>query len=445
MIDIVSAPLSRLTGIRPSELQPGRQADSALDTLVEECFAIDFDTFRKALPEAYYLDRVGSAISYRIPWLWQFREKFSTQNALELGCGRGIKALSFSRLFRRYFGVDLNADDIAFAKVRAAEAGRDNLEFTTANAADVVRNPAAYGIEGQIDCIILYAVVEHLTLDERREVLGMCREVMEQGGTVIVCETPNRLIAHDGHSTRLQFFQMLPPDLAIAYSSHSPRSGACEDIGGTEVGLFRFGVGASYHEFDLWMRPDGVFPGVVTDGWNPWIIADEAVRNDECALLAYSNDNDLDMSALFCRYWLDGIFVGDSGKARPATHQSLLLPESRPGVTWLSEKRFYGMSLQSVMGSDSCLAFETANALELSISLEAAGSAGRFSVETIDGAVLAEVDLDAARELVFPKYHEKMLFDLSHFADHEHLVLRPADNSSYLATSGMHATLKIDQ
>ena len=65
-----------------------------------------------------------------------------------------------------------------------------------------------------------------------------------------MCETPNRLIPHDGHSSFLHFFQTLPAELALAYITRSPRADAqavAEAAGDREEALYRFGQGASYH------------------------------------------------------------------------------------------------------------------------------------------------------------------------------------------------------
>lgn len=171
--------------------------------------------------------------------------------------------------------MDIDASSIDVAKKGARLVGRKNVEFVTGNARDCVRNPREYGVSGKIDALILYAVFEHLTPRERQDVLMLCVQVLNDGGLVVLGETPNRLIPHDSHSTFLHFFQTLPPEIALQYIIRSPRPGAADTVNNSEECLYRFGQAASYHEFDLWMRDEtGRLPGIVSDGWSYWAAAE---------------------------------------------------------------------------------------------------------------------------------------------------------------------------
>ena len=107
---------------------------------------------------------------------------------------------------------------------------------------------------------------------------------------MLIAETPNRLIPHDGHSTSLHFFQSLPTELAIAYIDRSPRQDAKAVASAADPveALYRFGMGASYHEFELYFSgADGKTPSIVSDGWDFWQAFDEPIRRDELALADY--------------------------------------------------------------------------------------------------------------------------------------------------------------
>lgn len=70
----------------------------------------------------------------------------------------------------------------------------------------------------------------------------------------------------DGHSTSLHFFQTLPPEIALEYIKRSPRADAVATVS-DEESLYRWGQGASYHEFELWMADAaGKLPGILADG-----------------------------------------------------------------------------------------------------------------------------------------------------------------------------------
>lgn len=132
-------------------------------------------------------------------------------------------------------------------------------------------------------------MLEHLTLGERRSVLEAVHELLAGGGLLIVAETPNRLIPHDGHSTSLNFFQMLPTELALAYIGRSPRpeAQAIASAAHPEEALYRFGQGVSFHEFELFRTRSGSLPKIVHGGWGLWTAFDEPVRRDELELSNY--------------------------------------------------------------------------------------------------------------------------------------------------------------
>lgn len=75
-------------------------------------------------------------------------------------------------------------------------------------------------------------------------------------------ETPNRLWYYDGHTSLLPFYHWLPNELAF----FSPRANFRElwqDYEADKEEFLRTGGGASFHEFDLAIRPTAT-PRVVS-------------------------------------------------------------------------------------------------------------------------------------------------------------------------------------
>lgn len=431
-MDPVTIDQRALAQMRPSVFAPGLPPLS--DALVREAMTDDFLRMRELLPEAYSLDRLGSAIFYRLPWLLGLGRDLSKLNVLELGCGRGLKAVPWSRLVGRYLGVDLDNGLIDFARRAASRTGRRNLDFVAANAADVVRTPHRFGIEGQIGMVVLYAVVEHLTPSERKFVLGLCREVVQDGGMVVLAETPNRLIPHDGHSTWLPFFQTLPPEIALEYIRRSPRPEAARLQGGEEA-LYRFGQAASYHEFDLWMADaEGRLPAIISDAWTHWPSFDEPPHRDELALADYFAANGGCAAPAFARYWMDIVFdgAGTPGAALPPPR--LAVPSLSPGARIDHDPHFYATD-KLVLPPRTEAGFASQGASQVTLFLDLARSAGEIEVADEAGRVRGTLEIDTLRRSHFKRWHETAAVDLSALAG-QGIKLR-TDRYSTLVSGGL--------
>jgi len=432
-MDLLSFDLGMLGRMRPSAFTPGRTTPE-IDAQVRTALLEDFPRIREMLPEQYYLDRLGSAIFYRMPWLMGMGKDLSQLNVVELGCGRGLKAIPWSRLFRSYLGVDLDPDAIGFARRAAQLTGRPNLEFHTGNAADAVRDPSRFGITGRIDVVVLYAVVEHLTPAERKQVLGLCREVLQDGGLVVFCETPNRLIPHDGHSTYLHFFQTLPPEIAIEYIKRSPRAHAVQAVT-DEESLYRWGQGASYHEFDLWLADaGGTLPGIIADGWTHWPICDEPLRRDEMALSEYLNLHGPLAPPAFARYWLDAVCdVAAKAGTTPAVPR-FVPPEQLFNAAVLPGERFDTPPML-VINADGNASFGLRGRSPV-VLLDLNQCGGEFAVEDTLGGTLAVLNVEALREARFPRWHGGCALDFSAFGPLGEITLRPLGDSSQVVSNG---------
>ena len=90
------------------------------------------------------------------------------------------------------------------------------------------------------DMVLLFAVLEHLTQEERIRYLSFIwHEILRPGGYLIVVDTPNRLSYFDEHTSVMPFFHLLPPYLALRYFDRSPPFGICSGDPGCDPGLRR--------------------------------------------------------------------------------------------------------------------------------------------------------------------------------------------------------------
>lgn len=257
----------------------------------------------------YELSRVRTAELYFVPALVESLGDLSRLTALEIGCGKGPKSAVFGELFKKYVGVDLNQKEIDIARSNLMKIG-GRAECHFANGIEVARDPTRFGFEKKPDVLIMFAVLEHLLPEERVELIGLMKEVVDGGGAVLFAETPNRLVAHDAHSSQLHFAQSLPVDLMLRYvqnSKHQQWLRSLHEWGNDTTALHRVGLGLSYHDFELDFADDTRRMPLAFSGWSHHMMSNQPVQNDEVALLQYFSDNNLPVHAGFARYWLDGL------------------------------------------------------------------------------------------------------------------------------------------
>jgi SAM-dependent methyltransferase len=250
--------------------------------------------------------------------------------ALEIGCGRGFKAAILGDLFSQYVGVDLNAEHVDLGNGYLQQIG-GRAQLHVANGLEVLASPARFGLEKAPDFLILFAVLEHLLPDERQEMLRLARQVVDDGGSVLIAETPNRLIPLDTHSSNMHFAQMLPPELMLRYVQETTSAAWMHDLramGNDVTALHRAGISLSYHDFDLDFGTD---PSFVFSGWSGDLLAHQPLRTDERHLLQYFDDNRVKAHPAFARYWIEGL-INNRVRRRHVSTQNARLTEAKGRV-----------------------------------------------------------------------------------------------------------------
>ncbi|MDP1644124.1 MAG: hypothetical protein Q8L71_01315 [Thiobacillus sp.] len=107
----------------------------------------------------------------------------------------------------------------------------------------------------------------------------------------MVIETPNRLTWEDKHTAYMDFFHMLPDEYVRAYAERSPRPYFAETMKGLDEASFResryrWGLGASFHEFKLAFS-ENLNEIVVADGLELEMTNMFPIEADEVALRQY--------------------------------------------------------------------------------------------------------------------------------------------------------------
>jgi 2-polyprenyl-3-methyl-5-hydroxy-6-metoxy-1,4-benzoquinol methylase len=191
-----------------------------------------------------------------VPWLSSILP-LKDARILEIGCGTGSAAEQGAIVT----ALDLHKEALDATSLRAEIHG---LEVTCieGNAADL----DTFFKPGQFDMIVFFAVLEHMTLDERRISLQKAWALLRPGQFLCLTDTPNRLWFYDSHTSHLPFFHWLPDEIAFAYSKNSPsfpfNTQFRESSADAMLTFTRCGRGVSYHELDLAL---GFSPEIISD------------------------------------------------------------------------------------------------------------------------------------------------------------------------------------
>ncbi len=250
------------------------------------------------------------AAEYLIPWIEQ-TVPLAGKTVLEYGCGNAAVSCAVAERAGRVIGLDIDEGWIELARTEVRQRGLANLELELHPVEGIME--AAVRHRGEVDVFLLYAVLEHLTVSERLDVLRLAREVVKPDGAIVVCETPNRLIYFDHHTARMPFFHLLPDELALEYRRLAPRDQLREELekteseGGREAALealARWGRGVSFHEFEL-VFGERLDRHVIASNYDPLLFGERPVQPDEVILWRYLERWRPDLAPVFSRYWLD--------------------------------------------------------------------------------------------------------------------------------------------
>jgi 2-polyprenyl-3-methyl-5-hydroxy-6-metoxy-1,4-benzoquinol methylase len=293
-------------------------SDATHKEAVVERFSRFYSGMRDSGANDYDLDRIATAIFYLRTLLLRTRLADSRLTAIEIGCGAGAKSISLAGVFGEYIGIDIDPTLIRDAVHRNHLYGSSNTRFICGNATDIFRNRKSHAIPDKIDVLILYAVLEHLTMPERADVLAIASEVVADGGSVVVMESPNLLMPFDSHTTGCHFYNWLPDKLAGNFAKlHAARSSIREMINTSSsekeaLSMARAGRGVSYYDFDFWLQRGPTGFNLLADGYDVEMLNMEPLTFQEFTTLGYLMANETGIPPLgFSRSWLDIIISNE--------------------------------------------------------------------------------------------------------------------------------------
>jgi 2-polyprenyl-3-methyl-5-hydroxy-6-metoxy-1,4-benzoquinol methylase len=249
-----------------------------------------------------------------LPWIEQ-TVSLRGKTVLEYGCGAGPVSCALGLRAHRLIGIDIDRSAVDLGRQHAAAEGLANVELIY-SPADEILDCTAAASQG-VDVFLLYAVLEHMTISERLEILELARSVVRSDGVIVICELPNRLIPFDGHSSQMPFFDQLQNELAVRYYKFSQRDDfvSAMDVavqGGADGALetlARWGRGMSFHEFELTFGD--LRQHVIASNYDELLMPVRDISKEKLSLAKTMEEYRPDLAPVWSRYWQDLILSAE--------------------------------------------------------------------------------------------------------------------------------------
>jgi S-adenosylmethionine-dependent methyltransferase len=258
--------------------------------------------------------RYTTACRWVVPWVHRHCN-LNGAKILDIGAGTGPTTAAFAHLADFVWGYEIEPKHVTVAAERFAALGLDNCYVRFVNALDLLETVRRQHSD-DVDLVLLYAVLEHLTPEERIKYLStIWHEILRPGGHLVVVDTPNRLSYFDAHTSEMPFFHLLSPHLALQYFGRSPRAefvSGMRDVMKTSedpvTALHRWGLGASFHEFEIAFETDSLDGLIVANGFEPEMINWFPPILEDRLLVTYFIEKELQQNIGFARSVLNFIF-----------------------------------------------------------------------------------------------------------------------------------------
>ena len=254
------------------------------------------------------VSRYWDAVTCMLPWI-QGAVDLEGARVVEIGSGTGSSAAAWGQRAARVDAFEICSVSSEAARRRFDIMGLDTVQVHVVEPVrsfDQIEEVVAQG--PPVDLLVLFAVLEHMTIDERLTALIRGVKLLRPGGVLLIGETPNRLTWFDGHTAQLPFFHMLPDELALLLVEQTGRRALIESVAearshSIESALLqrvRWGTGVSYHEFEAAFGAS-VHGTVIRSGYEPEIQALCPISVEEALLAAYCRQLELPVHEAFYR------------------------------------------------------------------------------------------------------------------------------------------------
>lgn len=388
---------------RSSRMKPTwfshRDRDASYDEILAGLAESARSVVGKAKMPPDFLRRYEVATGYTAPYLKASIPNIANMKAVEVGCGAGAKLVALAHLFKEYWGADISALTLAKADKLVEQMGVRNATLAHVEA----KNMRALLERERFDVIILFAVLEHLTIEEKITLLRECWDALPENGYLYFAEAPNRAAPVDLHSSRLAQFNHLPLDLARLYYAKSQTRRFVDKVrseGETDLSFYRHGVHVGFHEFELALGSLELLSAhLVAHNFHPHLLnlypvrwfEEQLWRNLDVFAKPTVAMRKIDVPKLFARYWIEGILCKQA-RAQPLRLEKVrpITADTRAYCEVATRRTGYRLQYGDVLHlAKPDLSGDTS----VTVGLHRADSQGAFEISAADGTLLLESSL----------------------------------------------------
>ena len=204
---------------------------------------------KKSLQDTIY-NRMEEVRHRIIPWLESCRP-LSNLNIIEVGSGSGTGTIALAEQVKSVIALDIDSEILKVCEDRCKILHLENVEYHCMELSNYSNN------NDNLDAIIFYASLEHMTLKQRITALRTAWKILPMGGMIIIVDTPNTLFFYDGHTSGLPFHHWISDELAYRYVEFNPNSifqseKYTNELIDLKINEFvSWGRSLSYHDFEV--------------------------------------------------------------------------------------------------------------------------------------------------------------------------------------------------
>lgn len=290
--------------------------EKLLNALIKHYFSTYTNWNENSIHDSSRTDEVSRQLHRRYdefkdfytPWLARHCP-LSEINVLEIGCGTGSSAAALAPHVKSITGFDIHKGAVGAANARFEILGLNNVKAIHNSAENSLPEIDATIPDQSVEMVLIYAVLEHQTIQERLDTLELVWRKLKPNGFLVIGETPNRLTYFDIHTSKMSFFHLLPLELQAKYYQNSSREGFVNSLNNVAeenlpMALTRWGQSISYHELEI-VYGRKVHGLIVGHGHDPEIVKLRPYRIEEKYLNGLLSEQQFKINIGFSRHYLD--------------------------------------------------------------------------------------------------------------------------------------------
>ncbi len=389
-----------------------------------------------------FITRYKQAVFFVLPTIEKLAQGRKDFRVLEVGCGKGAKLCALAPSVADYVGIELDGQEVNAASANANKLGLTNVQILhiEANQIDTLLSGSKFSL------IMLYAVLEHLTLEERHSLLSKLWDALAPDAYIYIGETPNLLSPIDYHSSNLPYFHMLPSaQKKQVYNlsrreSWKSRVASEQDL---ELGFWRNGAHVSFYDFMLSIMPlYKLEKHIIYDNFEVSQLSMNPFRWHEANLLAeiagHFDDRRLEtkwkIPRCFSRYWIDFVLSKTPAEQTYGPYPSVGAVNPQQPGQGLDPFRNPIVKLDQQMPEATYLNRQV-SAVRVIVGLLKKASQGSIELSSTGPMAVVHIDLDEVR-LQYDYWNPIMYFEANVMVGQgEPLCLRVMQNSAAAVSS----------